>query len=104
MEISGVGRKQRLQKRFHGKGVTAILPELILASSTLHGLGLFAAHDMEEGCYVTEYAGEYVTKEVALRMMEDGTDTHLVSIARAVFVNRRSCAWSVHRGLVLLPP
>ena len=87
MEISGVWPNQRVRKRFHGKGITVVLPELILASSTIHGLGLFSAHDMAEGCYVTEYGGEYVTKTVALRMIEDGTDTHLLSIARAQFMS-----------------
>ena len=51
--------------------VTCVLPELILASSKIHGLGLFAAHDLTEGCYATEYGGEYVTKTDAMRMMNE---------------------------------
>ena len=42
---------------------------------------------MTEGCFVTEYAGGYITSEDALRMIEEGTDSHLLSIARAQFMS-----------------
>ena len=64
-----------------------MLPGLILDSSKLHGLGLFTDHDLTEGCFVTEYAGEYITSEDALHMIEEGTDSHLLIIARAQFMS-----------------
>jgi hypothetical protein len=63
-----------------------VLPRIILDSSPLHGLGLFADHDMEKGCFVTEYGGEYITRKDGMRMIKEGTDTHLLSIARAQFM------------------
>ena len=64
-----------------------MLPRLILDSSKLHGLGLFADQDLEEGCFVTEYAGEFITSKDDLRMIEEGVDSHLLSIARAQFMS-----------------
>ena len=64
-----------------------MLPRLILDSSKLHGLGLFADHDLAEGCFVTEYAGEFITSKDALHMIEEGTDSHLLIIARAQFMS-----------------
>jgi len=77
---------QSVRPRWHGKGVSPVLPRIILDSSPLHGLGLFADHDMEKGCFVTEYGGEYITRKDGMRMIKEGTDTHLLSIARAQFM------------------
>ena len=40
-----------------------------------------------EGCFVTEYPGEYITSKDALRMIKEGTDSHLLNIARAQFMS-----------------
>ena len=77
----------KVQPRWHRKGVSPLLPRLILDSSKLHGLGLFADHDLTEGCFVTEYAGEYITSKDDLRMIEEGTESHLLSIARVQFMS-----------------
>ena len=40
-----------------------------------------------EGCFVTEYPGEYITSKDALRMIKEGTDSHLLSIVRVQFMS-----------------
>ena len=62
-----------------------MLPEVILGSSKIHGRGLFATHDYVEGSFLTEYAGEYVSKTDDMRMIEEGTNTYLLSISRTQF-------------------
>jgi hypothetical protein len=41
---------------------------------------------MEKGCFVTEYGGEYITEKDGMRMIKEGTDTHLLSMVRAQFM------------------
>jgi hypothetical protein len=73
--------------RWHGKAVKTVLPQVLVGPSPFHGDGLFAAQDLPAGSFVTEYAGEYITKKDADKMVESGTDTHLLSIANAQFMS-----------------
>jgi uncharacterized protein len=42
-------------------------PRLYVAASKIHGLGLFAAEDIEWGCRIIEYQGELLSKSEVSR-------------------------------------
>ena len=48
----------------------------------LAGHGLFAEEFIEKGTIVTEYGGAVVYRETAIRLRDDGEDTHLRSLSK----------------------
>jgi hypothetical protein len=80
-ETSGFEENAKIQLRYLGRGRTAGFDQLRVGPSPGRGLGLFAMQDTYADTFVTEYCGELKNEKDAKKMMDDGTDTHILGLS-----------------------